>query len=462
MNRPYPSYRLEREAERITFEYSYYAIKIIELIADLLDLGAFSDLINNKLALIDYIEDQIAETPQYIYSNLTYTTNTELILENTYYMIYMLKALNLYYLNSHKIQNYLLANIDYDNIKNLYYCYKISQLIDLEFEFDFNLTQPLIQQLYCDQCDEFYVDTSQSRISQEAFMWIAEMALDHELEIECQYIDTLKLGSLNTIQCSFWNMFLDDFGPESSARFESEPLGTIELEHQENGSYTMEFLIPEDPACYPCIDGALNIRYRSKVIGTYPIHLDTHLDQNIEHNMKQEEQVLRFEVNISRRLNSVYKPVANSVVQVDIIQNDEYLDTKNFSRTDYANFSRFTLSSPYNANYTTFYNITLIDNFHPQGFLIFDYEIIPEVEPFTLRLNGPIVALLGVGISSLVVGSTVKVGRRFKNRNIDKDEEQEVKEKKQKSQTDKSNITEHSAQEQLDSLQESLFGNYEA
>ncbi|TFG26076.1 MAG: hypothetical protein EU533_00045 [Promethearchaeota archaeon] len=462
MNRPYPSYRLERESERIVFEYSYYAVRIIELIADYLDLGDFSELLTNKVAFIDYIEDQIAETSQYIHINLTYTSNTELILENTYYMIYMLKALNLYYLNSQKIHNYLLANIDYGNIKNLYYCYKISQLIDLEFQFNFILTQPLIQQLYCDQCDEFYVDTSHSRISQEAFMWIAEMALDHELEIECQYIDTLKLGSLNNIYCCFRNMFLDDFGPESSARFESEPLGTVELEHQENGAYTMEFLIPEDPACYPCIDGVLNIRYRSKVIGTYPIHLDTHLDQNIEHNMKQEERFLRFEVNISRKLNSVYQPVSNSVVELEIFKNNEYLDTKNFSRTDYTNFSRFVLSSPYNANYSMFYNVTLIDNYHPQGLHIFEYEIILEVEPFSLRLNGPVVALFGVGISTLVVGSSVKLGRKIKSRKAGNEEQEEVKERSQKNKKDKGKNIEPSAQEQLDSLQESLFGNYES
>ena len=71
-------------------------------------------------------------------------------------------------------------------------------------------------------------------------------------------------------------------------------------------------------------------------------------------------------------------------------------------------------------------------------------------------------ALFGVGISSLVVGITVKVGRKIKGRKTDKEKDEEVKERKQKSEKDKGKNIEISAQQQLDSLQESLFDNYKS
>lgn len=459
---PETSDRLEKEDDKILFEHSYYAVRILELITDFLDLGPFSDLLYNRLALIDYIEDQIAETPEYIYLSLDFTTDKELILENTYFMIYMLKALNLYSLDSQKVHNYLLANIDYENIKNIYYCYKISQLIDLDFEFNFNLTRSLIQALYCDLYNEFYIDTSRTVLTQEAFLWIAEMALDHELEIECHYIDSLKLGSLNTIYCTFRNMFLDDFGPLTTARFESNPLGTIDLERQANGTYMMDFLIPEDPICYPRIDGELNIRYRSKVIGTYPVHLDTDLVQTITHQMKRDDNIIHFEVNISRKLNSIFQPVSNSVVYVEIFKNNAYLEAKNFTRSDNGNFSRFTLNCLYNENFTTFYNVSLIDSFYPHGLILFEYEIVYEIEPFSLRLNGPIFAVMAVGISTLTVVVTAKLGRRIKNRKSD-EEDKEIREKKQKESLKivKKQEPEQSAQQQLGTLQNAFYDKFD-
>jgi hypothetical protein len=463
MNRPYRSIHLERESERIVFEHSYYAVRIIELISNFLNLGSFSDLLISKLALIDYIEDQIVETPEQIYLNLTYTTNSELILENTYYMIYLLKALNIYCLDSQKIHNYLIANINYQNIKNVYYCYKISQLIDVEFDFDFDLTQNLIQELYCEEVNEFYINTVHAKIDSEVILWISEMALDHKLEIEYYYTESLKLGSLNTMYCHFRNIMFDDFGPATTAQFESDALGVIDLERQTNGSYAMDFLIPEDPECYPCIDGELIIRYRSRILGTYPVHLETQLAQSINHRLERNTKKIFFEVNISRKLNSIFQPVFNSTVYVDIFQNNRYFDTKNFSRKDYTNYSRFTLNYDYNANYSTFYNITLIDAYHPNGLILFDYEIGYQAEPFTLKLNGPILAFIALGISTGSVLGSAKVGQKIKRRKSEKQKaESDENSEDEREENKKQEKINNSAQDQLEVAQKTVFNTWDS
>ncbi|MFX1298566.1 MAG: hypothetical protein ACFFD2_27375, partial [Promethearchaeota archaeon] len=88
---PYNSYyKSSFLNSKILFEYSYYAIRCLELLSCQLTLGNLSSLGVDTLALYTHIDRNIVETSTELYFNTSYTSNIETVLENTYYMIYLL------------------------------------------------------------------------------------------------------------------------------------------------------------------------------------------------------------------------------------------------------------------------------------------------------------------------------------------------------------------------------------
>jgi len=164
----------------IYLKYSFYAVKVMELITDYLGLGPINNLGFNKTALASYIVGHVVETPSELYFDLKYSDKIEDRLENLYYAIYALKATDQFDLNSAKIENFAVNNLNYTNVKNLYYCYKISQILGLEINFDMEQSHALVQSIYSDTYKEFYLSTSRKRIEQEALLWICEMTKNEQ------------------------------------------------------------------------------------------------------------------------------------------------------------------------------------------------------------------------------------------------------------------------------------------
>ncbi|MHA1499738.1 MAG: hypothetical protein ACTSRT_19580, partial [Promethearchaeota archaeon] len=117
---PYNGYAIFKEPFQITIhhsKYSYFAIRCLELLANFLDLGDLKDIPFSWNALYEY------------------------------YMMYILDALDLLNMNVQKMENFLQDSLQYDNLKSLYFGYKIAELLDFEFEFDHERTDALLDKI---------------------------------------------------------------------------------------------------------------------------------------------------------------------------------------------------------------------------------------------------------------------------------------------------------------------------
>ncbi|GAH33700.1 unnamed protein product, partial [marine sediment metagenome] len=241
----------------ISLEYSYYAIRCLELLAEQLTLGDLSATGIDIMALYSYIDRNIIETSTELFFNPQYPSNPETLLENTYYMIYILKAIDLYNKDIQKITNFVMNNLDYTNIKNIYFSYKISEILGVDFDFDTDLTYGLVQDIYSEEYHEFYLTSDRVLINQEAFLWISEMARNSIISIEEQYPSEVSLGSTITISAILSNLILRDFGTYITFKFENEQLGIHMFSKIEGDSYTLDLYIPFSSNYYPEIEGTL-------------------------------------------------------------------------------------------------------------------------------------------------------------------------------------------------------------
>jgi len=364
----------EFQNDNIYFEYSYYAIKSLELLVDFLNLGNIADLSFNKGALYGYIARNMHIFNDMIYFNPHDETAPETILEHNYYMVYILKALNLFSLDKNNITQFILQNVDYNNIKNVYYCYKINDILDLGIQFDVNQTSSLIGKLYSEEFNEFYLSMDYEEIDQEIFLWICEMARNDNIYIQCSYKESIELGNVNSITARFSNLIFTEYGRLTSVRFESEQFGILNLEKQFDGSYQINFMVPEDPRFYPVVEGTLVIYDYSKIIGQYPISFQTNFELKTEFLPINNDESTEIYINFSRKFFSGFQPVHNSTVEVEIALEYNYLETKNFTREDFDDYSKFSLIYDHivEGNYT--FKATLFDEFFPNGLFLFEYD----------------------------------------------------------------------------------------
>ncbi|MBA7646882.1 hypothetical protein ES703_54648 [subsurface metagenome] len=208
-------------------------------------------------ALYSYINTHIVETSEQLYFDPHYTNNFEIILQNTYYMVYVLKAIDMFDLDSQKIRNLIEQNLNYSNIKNVYYCYKLAELLDVNIEFDIEMVQQLVSDVFSQELNEFFTTSQREEIDQEIFLWICEMASLHNYKIIAQYQEEVMLGNHITIEASLSNLILSYFDYNISFTFESAQLGYHEFERIENNEFSLNLHIPQRSSNYPSVNGKL-------------------------------------------------------------------------------------------------------------------------------------------------------------------------------------------------------------
>ena len=165
-------------SKNIYLEYSYYAIKALELLSEHLGLGGVNNLTFNKSALNLYIHNKFFEDATTLYFQPDHSTQSETLIENTYYAIYILKQINFSDVDEQKIANFVSTNINYSNIKSVYFAYKLSKLIAPEIYLNYDLIYQLIGAIYDDAIKEYYLTTDKEEIMQEAFLWICDMVVN--------------------------------------------------------------------------------------------------------------------------------------------------------------------------------------------------------------------------------------------------------------------------------------------
>ncbi|MFX0034243.1 MAG: hypothetical protein ACFE9I_01220 [Candidatus Hermodarchaeota archaeon] len=331
-------------SNKIFLENSYYAIKCLELLEKYLDLGELTTLGFDKNALFGFIDRNIIETPTTLYFNPKYTNDLEITLRNTYYMIYLLKTLDMYIKNTNKIKNFVLANLNYNNIENVYYCYKISEILGLDIEFNTLKVQNLVHTLYDNELKEFYETTDRTTINQEAFLWICEMARNSEIKINAIYDHEAYIGGSNKMSASLQNLILRDFGTYITFKFECDQLGTFAFIKGANNTYSQEILIPLLPENYPVISGKLCAYEGSILKAEYPLSFTTTYELEKKVSIELEEYIIHMQINSSLISGNVSRhelTYGSAYIQVfieNIFDSLEY-----FSHNKSTKFSMFTL-----------------------------------------------------------------------------------------------------------------------
>ena len=341
----YQENRSEYLSKKIFFEYSHFAIRCLELLAEELGLGSINNLGFDITALYNYIDRNIIETPTMLYFNPQYTNDVETILKNTYYMTYVLQALNLFNKDSQKIKNYVLTSLDYNNIDNIYYSYKISEILDLDMAFDINLVQELVQTIYSEKYNEFYLTSNQEIIDQEIFLWICDMARNSDIGIDAHYSSILPLGDVNRMHVSLYNLIIRDFGTYISFKFESDQLGTYVFDKLDNNTYVKDIPIPISSESYPEITGILYAYEGPQKKAEYPISFSTTYDLNYEIKIENSPTSILFIVNSSITSSGKYYSLTAGEAYVHVIKNRKILETKQFSlQNSSEDYSIFTLT----------------------------------------------------------------------------------------------------------------------
>jgi len=268
----------EYQDKKIYFEYSYYAIKNLELLVDYLELPGINnitDLNFNENALYSYIFRNIVETPITIRFDPQYTDDIDITLQNTFYAIHVLKALDLYGLSDQKIKNFVEENINYQSVKNIYYSYKISESLGFIVDFEVSLAQELMRQTFLDTLNEYYLTTNEEIIDQEIFSWTCDMAKNDKIRIESNYSSTIPLGTSNSFSVSLDNLVLDSFGSQIVVKFEGRQLGDIILQKKLDNSYGAEIFVPYKIDNYPIINGYIRVYDGAKMIAENHVSFST-------------------------------------------------------------------------------------------------------------------------------------------------------------------------------------------
>jgi hypothetical protein len=244
-------------SKNIFLEYSFYVIKTFELLTDALHIGDITFINFDSNELINYLLRHIIESSEMLYCQPSHTNDTDAILQNTYYVIYILKGLDSYTLNSQKIENYIIQYLDYTNIKNIYYSYKISEILDLDIEFNAELLQELIINIYSDSLHEFYRSTVRKTVNQEILLWICDLAKSDPVEILVNYNEQVLLGSYLNISASLSNLVLSEFEYNLSFQFECAQLGVYMMDKEDDNYFSLRLFVPQRSINYPTIEGRL-------------------------------------------------------------------------------------------------------------------------------------------------------------------------------------------------------------
>lgn len=281
----------------VHFKYSYWAINILKLISEYKGLGDYESMGVDTMALYTYIDKNIINTPTILYYPSEYSDKPEDHLEHTYYMIYVLKEIDMFTLDTqeiNKIKSFVEPNLDYNNIKNIYYSYKISKILGLNLPFDLDLTYDLVKDIYSEQLNEYYLTTENNSVEQDAFFWICDMAKNDDIKISAQYSSPVKLGGINNITVSLRNIVLREFGPYVTVKFESDQIGKILFTKRSDGTFQTELTIPDNPNNYPSVNGNITIYSGSLKIQEFPISFQTISDRYgaaVESEEEDEESI---------------------------------------------------------------------------------------------------------------------------------------------------------------------------
>ena len=373
----------EWKNDLVYLKYSYYAMQAMETISAHLGLGNitnlyFADLGFDKNALGTFIARNIVETPTELYFDVKYSNNEEISLENLYYTVYILNAIDQFSLNISKINNFVTNHLNYSNAKNLYYSFKISKFLDLNVDFDVVQTHSLVQSIYSDAYNEFYLTTDKIELEQDVFLWFCEIAKTDQIRLIATYNDTVRLGGTNLFAVELVNLVLSDFGQYTTVKLESIQLGNILLDEIGNNTYQKVVEVSANPSNYPTVQGKLCVYDGAIKKISNSFSFTTEFVFEFTNTTIKAESRIQVTINGSHMFMSGNEPISGGSMFANVYRNNTYVDfidlitshslhssifAFDYSPMYFGNYSfKFYLNDPYFATPQSVYNET------------FDYE----------------------------------------------------------------------------------------
>ncbi len=430
---PYDPMFSEFISKNVFFLYTYYAVRNMELLAEYFGLGDLTQLSFDIDALYCFIDRKIVESATYIYLDPGYTSNIEDILEHTYYMIYILNALDLFNKNSQKIENYVLDHLDYSNIKNVYYSYKISEILDLSIEFNSISIQNLMKAIYSEELYEFYLTPAHEVVDHDILYWICDLAKNSEVIINVDYSETVLLGEFIPFTANVQNLIIDDFGAYITLKCIHEKLGTIMFDKLEGNEFRKDVYVPIEKDYYPEIAMKLEAYEGFKKLSEKNITVYT--EYSITHHLTTEviNSSVYLEINGTYKTSLKDHNTSFGRAYASVYWEYGFLDTEDFYRHDYENYTIFSMNYEVSLKSRYTFGIYLTDGITNEWMFLGNYtfykgEIKPDDEVPDDPRDGrnldyeddlfqtiPIITILTLVPGSVIVITTVKT-KKLKKR----------------------------------------------
>lgn len=414
------------QAHTVFLENAYHAVHIIDMLSDLLGINqTVSQALLDPEALVHYIAANMVETDE-IYFQPRYGSSPEDILEHTYQALYILRELEEPDVSHAKILTYIENHIDYDNLKSIYFCYKIKEFYGLEFDFDIGATQSLVQVTYNPSENNFFVDTSLDHIDPRAFGWVIEMAKDDDVSMEIQKDDIVYLGGTQNISVSIGNLVLEQLGTYVTVKFHSALLGTRLLAMLPDGSFSTNILIPNEPEYYPLIEGNITVYNGLTMIKQKCISFQTTYDLITSYSWENNSGVILVTLTASQDCANESDPLLYGTAYGKVYKDDTFLRTFSMTRDDESDSSDFSFSYVPLSHGSFVIELFLNDGYDEVdlevGEIAFDISSPPDpisepdpLEPDEISMSvGMIIGFLSVpGVS---VGASVRYFSRKKHK----------------------------------------------
>jgi len=377
----------EIQAKRVVFENSYNAIRSLEILTKEMNTGPVRELLVDVDALITHIFRNLVETTSDIYLVPFHDSSTEKALENTYQAQYILNALGEPDLNHSKLQHFVEASLDYTNIKNIYYCYKIARLYDLSVQFDITQTQALIQSIYSDEFNQYFLTSDREQIEPCVLGWVFEMARNDDVRIDAADNGPIMLGEYYHLSIELGNLVLEQFGLYVTVKFESEFAGSILMDVLPNGTHEKYIYIPTDPSCYPLASGYISVYDGLNKIATQEILIDTTYELTKNVSWTNTSKTLSITINASQKFGTGQTPLLEGNAYIKIYKDGTLFSIEEFTQKDFLTWTMFSLLySPLNSD-TYQIMIYLEDGYASEPILMGETQVCLTGNPIPLEFN---------------------------------------------------------------------------
>ncbi|MBD3351377.1 MAG: hypothetical protein GF364_07810 [Candidatus Lokiarchaeota archaeon] len=447
-------YNLEFQERYVQFDHTYYALKTIDFLADWLGLGTIFNTSVDPWALVVYLFPDTIETPEVMYYKADYDTgeDIELRLKHTFYLADIYHMLNYtHLLNPQRIRAFVLESINYSNLENLYYCFKLDELLSLDIDYNLDLAHRLIKDIYDPLHHEIYLTPKHLEINPNSFYWMCYMAQYDDYKINVDYPSEVQMTSQFNFSTRVSNVVLDTIISSQTLKFESNILGIHTLEDRGDGIFEFEAEIPLNPNLYPTVEGSLNLYEGPNVIFSRPISFNTSYDLLYEVKVINRIRKQDFIILANFSTPTGYYDLDNGELRISTYVNGTHLRNLEIENIKCGTYSNFTKTMSLNGYGEYLFEIYLSDGInrstHQIGTHRFNYFPFPRTPPAPppepsktpnpIKIPGYLFSLLGLGLIGLISVSLL----RWDKRRRDERREDEGKKGQIKEEVEKTEVT---------------------